>query len=375
MTSSGIHRVARLKRFKVVLWVHLAILVAFQSNRVAADEGKRPAEPSSSAKPMSFSADILENQQTITVDVGTQLVGTSVKVEVSLKNTLDTDLNLDLKPSCNCTALSTLKMRAAKSEAIVIRTEVKIPASAKKFQSSIMFVDQQRTIAFALVVEANVIDSISIEPSPLVIDRSDIPFSTTISVRPSGSNIKIIKAVSESERLRFLEAQNPEATKYAIVIQPSERKDELEESLSIRVVYEHTTPPGESAVPDSKTDLKTEPITRDFFLAVRYTDRVSIGPSLSTWRLVDGRYRAKLYLLGISPESNLDQGKLLITNGKVNIPVQTEKLTKRADKAVIFEGSFDEMDLPTFGENETWKIEFESLKCRASSQVVFEASK
>lgn len=33
------------------------------------------------------------------------------------------------------------------------------------------------------------------------------------------------------------------------------------------------------------------------------------------------------------------------------------------------------MDLPTFGENETWKIEFESLKCHASSQVVFEASK
>lgn len=302
-----------------------------------------------------------QNLQVIRVDIGTCLIGTSVKVEVSLKNNLDQDLDLDLKPSCNCTDLSITKKRAVKSEAIVIRSQVKLPSSPQKFSSHIQFVDSKRSISFALVVESNVIDAVTIDPSPMFIDQSDRSFSTTISVRSNVPGLKIINVESNSQRLQILKNRELEPSKYAVIFQPDEKGDLVEESFAVRIAYE--------------LDGSAEPITRDFFLPVRYTDRVSIGPRISTWKLEGGRYRSKLYLLGVTPEISFDQSKLTITNGKARIPITSKMLNKRAEKAIVFEGSFDEKDLPSVGENETWKIEIESLKYRASSQVVFEVSK
>ena len=225
-----------------------------------------------------------------------------------------------------------------------------------------------------MVVEADVIDVVAIEPSQIVIDQSNRPFSTTICIRPTDPNVKVIKMESESDRFRIVDDKEIEPSNYSVLIQPSEAEDTLEESFSIRIVYELTEASSESPRKDSKSEASAVPITKDFFVPVRYTDRVSMGPRVSTWKLIDGRYRAKLYLQGLSPEKNLDQGKLTLSNGKLRIPVETGKLFKRTEKAVVFEASFDPNELPNLAEDESWSIEFESLKFRASSRVVLEAS-
>ena len=339
-----------------------------------ADEITRQVTPTNDSKTERYSVDISKNLQVIPVNIGKHLVGKIAKVEVSLKNTLDSDLDLVLRPACNCTGLSLSKMSAARSENIVVIADVKMPGSAQKFSSAIQFTDQKREISFVMVVEADVIDVVAIEPSQIVIDQSNRPFSTTICIRPTDPNVKVIKMESDSDRFRILNDREIEPSKYSVLIQPSEAEDTLEESFSIRIVYEHTEASNESLGKDSKSEALAVPITKDFFVPVRYTDRVSMGPRVSTWKLKDGRYRAKLYLQGLSPEKNLDQGKLTLSSGKLRIPVKTDQLFKRTEKAVVFEASFDQNELPTSTEEESWIIEFESLKFRASSRVVLEAS-
>ena len=359
---------------RCVLFAHAAMYVANAPMLAFADEIMRQVTPTNDSKPERYSVDISKNLQVIPVNIGKHLVGKIAKVEVSLKNTLDSDLDLVLRPACNCTGLSLSKMSAAKSESIVVIADVKMPGSAQKFTSAIQFTDQKREISFVMVVEADVIDVVAIEPSQIVIDQSNRPFSTTICIRPTDPNVKVIKMESESDRFRIVDDKEIEPSNYSVLIQPSEAEDTLEESFSIRIVYELTEASSESPGKDSKSEASAVPITKGFFVPVRYADRVSMGPRVSTWKLIDGRYRAKLYLQGLSPEKNLDQGKLTLSNGKLRIPVETDKLFKRTEKAVVFEASFDPNELPNLAEDKSWIIEFESLKFRASSRVVLEAS-
>ena len=362
----------------VLRFVLLAQSLAFVFNQRAfaiADDSRFQVELSGEPKLSSFSAEITSNLQTIKVRIGKHLIGKLVKVEVALKNALDCDLDLELQPSCNCTGLSMTRMNATRSESILIRADVKMPSSPQEFSSAIQFHDRQRDITFAMVVEADVVDVVTIEPSHIVIEESARPFSGTITIKPNVPNLKILKLESGSDRFRVLDQPQTDPSKYSVLIQPSDTENTREESFSIRIVYEHSVDLVKTNGDDPKAEVSAAPITRDLIVPVRYTDRISMGPRISTWRLSDGRYQATLYLVGVSPEKSLEQGKLSLSNGKVRIKVQAEQITVRSEKAVVFKASFDPKEIPDLEAGESWKIEIESLKYRASSSVVLETFK
>lgn len=319
-----------------------------------------------------FSADLVESLQVISVNLGTQFVGKTVKVEVSLKNALNHDLDLAVQPSCNCTGLSKTKINVTSGGVFAVLPDVQLPNSPQKFSSSIQFLDQQRAISFALVFEADVVDLVQLEPSLLVVTDSSSLFQASISVKPNIAGLSITRLVSSDERFRIIGAVDNTVSRCMVVVEPPDTLMTMEESFPIRVFYRTSTECEVTKSEGSDSEQLNDIKSRDCQVVVRYIDRIAIGPSISTWKFIDGRYYSKLYVRGLLPEKSLEQGKFRLTNGRVQIPVQVREFAKRTEKALIFEGSFDAKDLPSLDKDESWKFEIECLKYRASSEVVLE---
>ena len=94
MSLSGIGWAKWCSGLRCVLFAHAAMYVANAPMLAFADEIMRQVTPTNDSKPERYSVDISKNLQVIPVNIGKHLVGKIAKVEVSLKNTLDSDLDL-----------------------------------------------------------------------------------------------------------------------------------------------------------------------------------------------------------------------------------------------------------------------------------------
>ena len=108
---------------------------------------------------------------------------------------------------------------------------------------------------------------------------------------------------------------------------------------------------------------------------MRYLDRFSLGPRDTTWKLENGRFIAKMYLVGKDPLAKISSGKLTLSDGKKSIPVQLSNVHMRGEKSALFEVSCTEMDGKKLEGSDLWRIGLVCGKHSGSSSVRVDVSK
>ena len=144
-------------------------------------------------------------------------------------------------------------------------------------------------------------------------------------------------------------------------------------SLPILVRYTKTAPSDKQ----SETGLvgESNDVSAMSLLApVRYLDRFALGPRDTTWKLDNGRFIAKMYLVGKDPLTKVSSGRLTLSDGKTSIPVQLSNVQKRGENAALFEVSCNETDGKKLDSGDSWRIALVCGKHGGSSSVRVDVS-
>ena len=316
---------------------------------------------------------LTKNEEVLTVNTGQFFVGEKVSVEIKVKNGLDHDLDVTLQPACNCTNLSTTEMSAASGKDLTFQATITMPSSPQTFISGIQFVDRKRAIAFVLAINATIVDFVAIEGAPIEFANSDHDAIATVVLRANSKMIRILSVVSDSDRLKIQKSEGKAPMTLTLQIEPTKSFGVREETLPILVRYSKTAPSDKQ----SETDLVGESndvSAMSLLVPVRYLDKFSLGPRDTTWKLDNGRFIAKMYLVGKDPLAKVSSGKLTLSDGKTSIPVQLSNVQKRGENAALFEVSCNETDGKKLDSGDSWRIALVCGKHGGSSSVRVDVS-
>ena len=306
-------------------------------------------------KTVALTTSLTKNEQVLTVNTGQFLVGEIVSVEITVKNGLDHDLDVTLQPACNCTNLSTTEMSAASGNDLTFHATITMPSSPQTLTSGIQFVDRKRAVSFVLAINATIVDFVAIERTPIEFENSDHDAIVSVVLRANSKMIRILSVVSDSDRLKIQQSEGQDPMTLTLQIEPTKSVGVLAETLPIFVRYSKTAPSdmlSETGLVGESNDVSG----MNLLVPVRYLDRFSLGPRETTWKLENGRFIAKMYLVGKDPLAKVSSGKLTLSDGKTSIPVQLSNVQKRGEKAALFEVSCNEMDGKKLDGGDSWRI-------------------
>ncbi len=336
--------------------------------------GALTLEESDVQKTVALTTSLTKNEQVLTVSTGQFLVGEIVSVEIKVKNGLDHDLDVTLQPACNCTNLSTTEMSAASGNDLTFQATITMPSSPQTLTSGIQFVDRKRAISFVLAINATIVDFVAIERTPIEIENSDHDAIASVVLRANSKMIRILSVVSDSDRLKIQQSEGQDPMTLMLQIEPTKSVGVLAETLPILVRYSKTAPSdmlSETGLVGELNDVSA----LNLLVPVRYMDRFSLGPRDTTWKLENGRFIAKMYLVGKDPLTKVSSGKLTLSDGKTSIPVQLSNVQKRGEKSALFEVSCNEMDGKKLDGGDSWRIALVCGNRGGSSSVRVDVSK
>ena len=325
-------------------------------------------------KTCALTTSLTKNEEVLTVNTGQFFVGEKVSVEIKVKNGLDHDLDVTLQPACNCTNLSTTEMSAASGNDLTFQATITMPSSPQTLTSGIQFVDRKRAISFVLAINATIVDFVAIERTPIEIENSDHDAIASVVLRANSKMIRILSVVSDSERLKIQQSEGQDPMTLTLQIEPTKSFGVLAETLPILVRYSKTAPSdmqSETGLVGESNDVSA----MSLLVPVRYLDRFSLGPRDTTWKLENGRFIAKMYLVGKDPLAKVSSGKLTLSDGKTSIPVQLSNVQKRGEKSALFEVSCSEMDGKKLDGGDSWRIALVCGNRGGSSSVRVDVSK
>lgn len=268
-------------------------------------------------------ADLSNPGETLVFDLGSHVAGETLDVSLDLVNKLGQAFNVQIKPSCGCTNLSTTNLSAKPNERISIKSTVILPEVARKFEANLLCEDVETGVRFNIVMVAESRNLVSFTPKRISISSTAGKQKLEFMVVTNSSNHRLdsvsIAGVSKSSKIVAVEHSDA-GVKLTVEFSPTNLNDSISDEISFATRVE---------VLDT-----LEPITLQEVISVDYIDRIKMGPTRPTATLSASQFTLPVYLIS-SSGVDWDIEHATILNDSNRLPLQIGSSKKRGDKVLL----------------------------------------